>query len=664
MKNRFLNILKFTLAVAIIAGFSSCDDYLDRAPLSDVTPDDYLWSESDLAAYAVARYNFPTHAGWGPGTFGNDNHTDNQASSGYANRWVPGEYRVGSSGGAWGFGEIRNCNYFFETVIPRWEDDELTGNPDNIEHYIGEMYFLRAYEYFNKLQALGDFPILRETLVDDKDQLVDASVRQPRNEVARFIIEDLENAIELLSEDPPGGTNRVNLYAAKLFLSRVALFEGSWLTYHRGTAHVPGGPGWPGDEHHPDFAYENGIDGEIEFFLEKAMEYSEQVADYVQLTPNDDDNLYDLSNNSYYNMYISEDLHGVSEVLLWRDYDESLGVSHNVSHYLNRNGGNTGYTRGLVENVLMNNGLPIYYANSGYQGDDYLEDVITDRDDRLRLFMKLPGQLRYTDATTSDGDPVEEGIPQVTIASEQRYVTGYAVKKGMSYLHSRTEDHNVDISASIVFRGVEAYLNYIEASYLLNGEIDSKADQYWRAIRERAGIEPDYNVTIAATDISEEAKNDFAAYSAGQLLDDATLYNIRRERRIEFIAEGMRYNDLRRWRAMDQLMDNPYIIEGFKLWGPMEQWYIDEDIDLIQPEDDGTANVSSRSESEYLRPYRINLRDDNHVRDGYRWAKAHYLEPIAVQHFQITAEDPDDNETSVIYQNPYWPVRSNEGALE
>ncbi len=220
---------------------------------------------------------------------------------------------------------------------------------------------------------------------------------------------------------------------------------------------------------------------------------------------------------------------------------------------------------------------------------------------------------------------------------------------------------NVGTTGSIIFRAVEAYLNYIEASYLKNGGIDAKADKYWRQIRERAGINPDYNVTINATDITQEAQNDFAAYSHGVLLSDKTLYNIRRERRCELMAEGMRYFDLKRWRALDQLESQPYIIEGFKLFGPMKNWYNGQLVEAGTP--GKTANVSSSSESMYLRPYRINLSASNLVKDGYKWTAAHYLEPIAIQHFLITATDPSDLTTSVIYQNPGWPLVANSGAI-
>jgi len=33
---------------------------------------------------------------------------------------------------------------------------------DNVKHYIGEMYFFRAYAYFNLLKAYGDLPILTQ----------------------------------------------------------------------------------------------------------------------------------------------------------------------------------------------------------------------------------------------------------------------------------------------------------------------------------------------------------------------------------------------------------------------------------------------------------------------------------------------------------------------
>lgn len=662
MKKIITNKLYTLLAFLGFLGLTGCEEFLDRQPLSDVTPSNYLWSEADLAAYTIARYNFPTHGGWGPGVYGYDNHTDNQATSSYSNRWVPGEWRVPQAGGGWDFDNIRQANYFIETVVPRWKGEEITGNSGNIAHYVGEGYFLRAYEYFNKVQAFGDFPIITKTLPDQMEELTQASKRRPRNEVARFILSDLDSAIQLLSTAPPGGTNRISKYAAQLLKSRVALHEATWLIYHKGTAHVPGGPGWPGEGKVEGFSIN--LEEEIDFFLTQAMEASAAVADAVPLVRNEKDNGYNSSTNPYFTMFGDKDLSKYGEVLLWRQYDPTLGINHNVSHYLSRNGGNTGYTKGLVDNFLMSNGLPIYAAGSGYTGDDYIADVKAGRDNRLQLFMKAPGELRVTDKTNADGTPILIDKPDIIGLEETRDVTGYSVKKGMSYIDAESEG-SMGSSGSIVFRAVEAYLNYIEASYLKEGSINGKAAQYWAAIRERAGVNPDFSITIAATDMQQEAENDLAAYSAGQLLTDATLYNIRRERRNELIAEGMRFADLKRWRALDQLKSDPYMVEGFKVWGPMQEWYENEDGTslLIEAETPGkTANVSKSSESEYLRPYRVNLSPSNLVKDGYSWAYAHYLEPIAMQHFLITTQGGPGE--SVVYQNPGWPLQANEGAIE
>lgn len=661
MKTTFKHILFMGLAVGSLLS-SSCNKYLDRAPLSNVTPGDYLNTEPDLATYTLSRYAFPSHGGWGLGTFANDNHTDNQLTSSYATRWVPGEWKVPTSGGEYSFSAIRELNYFFEQVLPKWKDNKISGATNNIEHYIGEAYFLRAYEYFNKVQTLGDFPIVKTTLKDELGQLVEASVRQPRNQVARFILSDLDSAIMLLKTPSPNQQNRISKNVALLFKSRVALHEATWLTYHKNTALVPGTSNWPGKKSHPSFTLQ--IDSEIDFFLTQAMSAAEQVADVVPLVENRMDNGYNSSANPYFAMFADLDLNKYSEVLLWRSYNASLSVNHNVSNYMNGGGGNSGYSRGLVETFPMANGLPIYAPGSGYKGDDSVSMVKAGRDNRLQLFMKNPGELRFTDRNNTNGRPMLEGYPDITGLAETRYVTGYALKKGMSYLAAQSEG-SAGTTGSIIFRATEAYLNYIEASYLKNKSINSKAADYWRMIRTRAGVNPDFNITINATNMSEEAKRDLGAYSAGEVLTDKILYNIRRERRLEFMAEGFRYADLKRWRSLDQLKANPLILEGIKVWGPMEKWFVREGKTLlIQPNTSGaTANVSAKSESPYLRPYRINLSGNNLVLNGYRWTEAHYLSPIAFNHFSITSPDGTAQNSS-LYQNPGWPLVADQGAIQ
>lgn len=636
--------------VIALAALTGCNDFLDRAPLDQVTPDVYLNTEDQLAAYAIARYNFPTHGGWGNGTFNNDNHTDNQAASAYNNRFVPGEWRVDQNGGEWDFSNIRQCNYFMDDVLPKWKNNEIDGNSENVDHYIGEMYFLRAYEYFNKVQQLGDFPIIRAALPDQKEALREASKRRPRNEVARFIISDLDSAIMLMNNAPVGGTNRLTKLAAQLFKSRVALHEGTWLKYHKGTARVPGGPGWPGANADYLAGFSIDIDAEIDYFLNEAVKASKEVIDAIDLTPNNGDvDGTAIFDNPYYDMFATVDMSAYDEVLLWRSYSVAENVYHQNQHYLQKNGGNTGYTKGFVDAFVMESGLPIYAAGSGYKGDDSVNVVKELRDDRLKLFMKAPHE-QLTDSRT-------EMYPDITGIPEVKYVTGYAIKKGVNRDDAQS-DGSGSYTGSIVFRATEAYLNYIEAVYELEGALDATATNCWQTIRSRAGIESDFNITIAATDMVQESLGDWGAYSAGSLVDP-TLYNIRRERRCELMAEGLRYMDLKRWRALDQL--NNYQIEGFNLWGgTMQDWFVDEENgeSILIPEgiEGKTPNVSSPVNSDYLRPYQI-VKENNLVYNGYNWHKAHYLSPIAFEHFLMTSDGKVSN--SVIYQNPNWPVEAN-----
>lgn len=640
---------------------TGCNDFLDREPLDKIIPEIYFNTEADLAAYSIQQYEkdggsiFPTlSANYGMSVFGIDNSTDNQASSiggrdeQNLQKWYPGLWKVGSVGGEWDFSKIRSCNYFLEEVLPRYEAGKITGNIENIKHYIGEIYFIRAYLHFTKLQKLGDFPYLDKTYKDQKEELIEASKRLPRNLLARNILEDLDRAAALLLESSPNGKQRITRGLALLIKSNVALFEGTWLKYHKGTAHVPGGSGWPGAGKDYLKGFTIDIDAEIDFFLTEAMKAALPVADKMvgSLTRNTGirlgTSMDGKDNNPYFTMFSKENMEDIPEVMFWRAFKVGE-YSHNVQSYLQRNHGGTGYTKGFVETFLMKNGLPIYASGANYQGDETLVDVFTDRDTRLTLFTKLNGDTVYY----YNGAPVLSPAPKILEAPETRSATGYPLKKGLHY-DGTQQDNDKGYSGSCVYRGAEALLNYMEANYELNGRLDGNSDKYWRALRTRAGVDADYTKTIANTNMSKEALGDFGAYSKGALIDP-TLYNIRRERRCEFIAEGHRYDDLRRWRAMDQLIGNYYQIEGFKLWGEMQQWY--EADELIQG--GGKATVSSSSLSLYLRPYQITEKESNSFYNGYSWNAAHYLNPIAMTHFRQTSLTGELDD-SVIYQNPGW----------
>ncbi len=651
-------ILSFFVGLSIT--FSSCtNEFLDERPLSKMTSEQYLWEESQLAAYTVAQYGmFPTHGKWS--TAYTDVHTDNQAGPNADDKYVPGFVKVPQSGGNWEFTAIYQLNYYLQTVVPRLEEGTLQGNEENINHYVGEGYFLRAFAYFEKVKTFGDFPIITQVLSDDIEVLTEKSKRAPQSEVVRFILSDLDKAIALMKDEPIDGKgNRLSKKAAQLFKSRVALYEATWLKYFKGTAYVPNGPEWPGDgkDYNNGYQYQAGnIDAEIDWLLEQAMNAAATVADNVALVSNNGilQQTADDPANPYVDMFGAQDMSAYDEVLFWRAYDKGLGITHNV---VNNSAYGATITKGMTDTYLMKNGLPIYDASSGYNGDDYLVDIGVDRDDRLDLFIRIPGQINVLFNVNSGANTVPIVLFPGAINGDPG-TSGYSIRKGINFDGIHT-DNGGAFTGCVVFRASEAYLNYIEACYEKNGYLDEKAGQYWRALRIRAGVDADYSKTIEATVMSEEAKGDWGAYSAGQLVD-ATLYNIRRERRCEFVMEGHRETDLRRWRAMDQMITEPYIVEGFKLWGPMQEWYKDENGEWIITWGTPTSTVSPPEAGDYLRPYQIT--GNEVVYEGYKWHMAHYLEPIPIQQFLLTSKN-NDVSTSPIYQNPNWPTEANLGPI-
>ncbi|MCH5319815.1 MAG: RagB/SusD family nutrient uptake outer membrane protein [Paramuribaculum sp.] len=649
---------------ALALGFASCDDFLDREPLADLVQESFFTSASNLSAYTANYYNnFPSHSSSGLGTFSNDNGTDNQAYSEYSNQWAPGEWRVPASQGSWSFGNIRSINNFLENAVPAVEAGQVTGTEAEINQALGEAYFFRAFFYYNNYKTLGDFPIITEVLPDDKEILLEQSVRRPRNQVARFILDDLAKAAQYLPATSSKGKNGLNSACASLLRSRVALFEATWLKYHKGTALVPGGPGWPGDQ-----SMLNGfnIDTEINYFFTEAMASAKVVGDLIvnNLVQNTGvyvgQNAALQSQNPYYTMFCDNDLSGYSEVLLYRSYDYLQGIYTDCQMQLQRNGGGTGWTRGLVNSFVMRNGLPIYAAGSGYDPEwenQGVEATLQDRDSRIQIFTKYDNCIQsYQD----DGAPLTYnlGVTLLEGAFNSKVTTGFTIKKGMSYNLFEASTGQKGQTGCIAYRATEAMLNYIEACVELNGSPDNTADGYWRALRNRALINPDYNVTIAATDMNQEALGDWGAYSSGQLINP-TLYNVRRERRNELIAESLRMDDLRRWAALDQMIETPYFIEGMKFWGtvytdPSSPLYMTSQI-IIDPT---SGNMSPESFGPYIHPYQEKT-VNNAVYEGYRWTRAHYLSPIGMNDFTAASEDGTVS-TTVIYQNPGWPMLTGE----
>lgn len=642
MKLKYIFLFSATLLMG-----TSCADFLDKEPISDNVDGNFFTAENQLEPYCNNMYSLLPDHGTGTGTFGyftTDNNSDDMTTIDQMDNFLPQRVQVPATGSYDSFSTIRNCNLFLARTKENLENGTLSPSA-NVNQYIGEMYFFRAYTYFSLLKAYGDFPILTEVLTDgDYEANVEANKRKPRNEVARFILSDLDQAINLMYPKSNSFTaHRLNRECALLFKSRVALYEATWEKYHAGTARVPGGPGWPGDA----ASFHTDLNQEIQFFLDEAIKSAKEVGDGSSLT------------TDYASLYNQTDLSGQrGEVLLWRMYSEDAKVQNQVmgaTHgygaievgdktYVFSHGDNTGFTRSLVDSYLMTNGLPIYASQGTYQGDKTLESTMANRDLRLVTSVAKPGDK----IMTLDGKDIMYQYPGLIAASGIRVTsTGYIPRKGWA-------DNDVTYNSAYplalpIFRAAEAYLNYIEAYYLRYNTLeDATLKKYWTELRSRAGVDTDFQKTINATDLSKEI--DLARYSGKELVDK-TLYNIRRERRSELIAEGMRKDDLYRWRSLDMMQN--YWVEGMNYW---DEFHTDFEAACTACKLNYTA-PNDASVSKYLRPQAMNELVKKY--NGYCFEEANYLSPLSYDVFRMsTPVEGGDVSTSVVYQNPGWPVKA------
>ncbi|WP_439183335.1 RagB/SusD family nutrient uptake outer membrane protein [Carboxylicivirga taeanensis] len=621
------------LSIILLLAFTACDDFLQREPMDFGSDEVFFKDVNDMSMFTATFYKkLPGMNNWWGGIYATDNNSDNQAS-----HWPDANLFKGQKqtplvkDSEWKFEVIRDINYFIDKIEYNRENAAISGSEELVNHYLGEAYFFRAYDYFRLLSNIGDVPIIKTVLSDKYEDLVAASQRAPRNEVARFILSDLDKAASLLLDEEPE-TGRLNQQAALLFKSRVALFEGTWLKYHQGTALAPGNSKWPGSKMYPDFAFAGGsIESEYNYFFEQAYTAADAVAQQTELY----DNYQELFNRT-------SGIEDIDEVILAVHYSKGI-ASHSATHYLARTGGGTGLTRACVESFLLTDGRPVYAdVNNLYQGDAMVHNVIQNRDNRLVQSVKDAGFV--TQLIDVEGQMVEDTIvdylPNIYFLGNQGTATGYELKKWISYEEGQDEQ-GAGTSAVPVFRAAEAYLNYLEAYYERHNALDGKCDLYWKALRKRAGVNEDYQLTISLTDLSRE--NDLATKSRNTYVSP-TLYNIRRERRCEFVAEGLRFLDLKRWRALDHMVK--YNVEGINLWEQMHELY--------EPEQITADIVSQPGMGNYIQPLKLNSSAEYY--DGYTFPKAHYLEPIPVSEIIMTSENGDVS-TSPIYQNPGWPAK-------
>lgn len=191
MKKRNLSYLIIATFCLIISG---CEDFLDRTPLSDMSPTTFFANKGDMKTWTAGIYDsFQKtlslgHLEWG------DIRSDNYHTTGYDDgKAYMNAVESSQSQYSWSdlYKTINRCNVGIERFpkIPGIMESDWSD-------YVGQAYGLRALMYFYAIRVWGDVPLVIKSWEGDVPESY--VPRSSVNEVKAQIMSDIDNAISLL----------------------------------------------------------------------------------------------------------------------------------------------------------------------------------------------------------------------------------------------------------------------------------------------------------------------------------------------------------------------------------------------------------------------------------------------------------------------------------
>ena len=516
---RIINILSIA-AAALFA--SACMDLSPKAQLSDAQ----VWSSP--ANYSLFANQF---YGWTRDFQGSDymcSWTDGVHSDTRSDLVATPNLNVYSAGS----NSIPSTDGNYKTLYKRiYYTNLLLKNAAEFEPKadiaipMGEAYFFRAYFYFELVQIFGDV-IYTDTPLDmDSEKLY--GKRNDRLEVIRHCVDDLKKAAELLPEMPTED-GRVAKGAANAFLSRVALYEGSWQKFHNNNASAA----------NELFATAAAAAKAVIDSKAYSLFYSDALGGkdsyrYMFILENTDCNpakLTKADNKEY--------------IFTHRHDEPTKKIGTNNTHGAQNSG--VYVTRKLADMYRCQDGLPIAKSPKfqGYAGQN---TEFADRDNRMNATLLRHGQKYWNNdgkwRTTWTAADEEDAL-----TCDRRSQSGYINNKWAT--ERKVDDTNEGYDYPVI-RYAEVLLNYAEAVYEQGESIsDADLDLSLNLVRQRSN--PDMvklsNSLVSANGLSMREE-------------------IRAERTVELALEGFRVDDLKRWKTAETEM--PQNLRGI----PMTGWF-------------------------------------------------------------------------------------------
>lgn len=540
--NNIMKKYSIILIAAVTLAFSSCSEFLDRPSLTTMNDNNYWTSENTVRLFSngfYSNYFVGYNSSWGVdytplrGYYFSDDFTssgkqssfETQAPSSRASTSETPSMLTTYAGPSWNFSWVRKSNIYLdriETMKGKYLSDEA------YNHWSAVARFYRGYEYSRLVSVFGDVPyydkVLKET---DLDLLY--KDRDNRTLVMDAVYDDFVYALEKMRVSD-GNKQFLNKYIAAGFISRFMLFEGTWQKYHLNNT------------------------AKAKKYLELAVAAADIVMSSGQFKFTSD----------FRSLFGSMDLADNKEAIMYRHYDAALGVTHHVASYSNLTESQSPAPNlSLAKSFICRDGKP--YKLSALANADKLDikTMVATRDPRF--------EATFWDAPRKE-------------ASTMLYACKFIDRIGVTYAGgtypaaygsmTNTNDYPVMRLAEVVLNWVEAKaeLATMGGTALTQQDIDKSIN----AIRDRP-----LDAVAIGKGIVKTAHLDIANIPNDPDRDadvSALIWEIRRERRMEFVYEHTRLMDIKRWKKINYMdgTQNPDIMMGPWVNFPIEfpSWLI------------------------------------------------------------------------------------------
>lgn len=512
-----MKYLKFYSVIAALMLLSCNKEVLDRPPLTTIVDDKYWRNEDDIRLYTNTFYpqyfngfatsftvDYTPVRGY---TFSDDltskNVQSNFESSVPSSRGSTSEsaaWMQTYAGPTWDFAWVRKAN----VALNRLDNVAKSRISDEAyKHWTAVAKFFRGFEYSRLVSVFGDVPYF-DTEVADTALSVLYKDRDNRGYVMDKVYDDFKYVLANIREND--GTQYLNKYIAAAFISRLMLFEGTYQHYHNLDA-------------------------------ARAKKYLQFAVDAAEIVMNS--NKYNFSKD-FKSLFSSESLAGHPEVLLYRVYDAALGITHSIGSYSNGTetvGADPNLV--LVKSFIANDGKVWQNSSVSNASSFAIADLVKTRDPRF--------EASFIDKANSASTTLLYGYK-------------FASREAITYIgktYPAAWGSNTNTSDAPVMRLAEVVLNWIEAKAELalyyggtaigQGDLDRSIN----AIRNRP-----LDAAAIAKGVQKTAPLLLSAIPDDPSRDadvPALLWEIRRERRMEFVFEHTRLLDLKRWKKLNYM---------------------------------------------------------------------------------------------------------------